>query len=423
MKLRVNHSWEVLPTIWAGIVAPSGSNKSAALNLVKAPVEAIQKSLRSTYDDKMKDHRKSLATWKSVRNNPVPEPEPPVFERVTAGGDATVEAVLDILSKNPRGITVAVDELALFFGGMNAYQPKGQTGLSKYLSLHDGGTVYVDRKGAGNTYIHSGCISIAGNIQPEILLQYLTPENLTSGLIPRFLFVMPPERDKVLRREGISPYVESPYNSMIRALWSIKPIQRQSDKYPQSHSIKLSDKAYEAFDQFYREWGKIQKVTTGFERSLFAKLEAYCLKFALINHITWQLELGEDPLDPIGVPSIQAGIELVKWFAHEITRVVRSLKNVKASEALDEFMEKVRARGGSITRRDAKRLSRNWDDSQVEEFFISIVKNGLGTLIAEAPPSGGRAVETLTLGQQIHTPLSSFIGSSDPSPAPFPNSV
>ena len=70
--------------------------------------------------------------------------DPPPYPHLYLA-DVTAEAIALRLDQQPRGLIVALDELAALFGGMNQYKAKGNDRES-YLAFYDAGPAKIDRK-------------------------------------------------------------------------------------------------------------------------------------------------------------------------------------------------------------------------------------------------------------------------------------
>jgi hypothetical protein len=115
--------------------------------------------------------------------------------------DTTIEKLAEILEVNPRGVLVARDALAGWLGSFQSYKgDHGGSDLSNWLEMHRAGTVVVDRKtGDRRTlFIRPATVSVTGGIQLGVLVRYLTPKFLESGLAARLLRPCPCHAKKLV---------------------------------------------------------------------------------------------------------------------------------------------------------------------------------------------------------------------------------
>jgi hypothetical protein len=137
-RLELKRGWGAPSILWSAIVGESGSAKSPAFRLVHRIVEVRQgKALdryaeaSRAYERELVQYEKDLSFWKRQKNStsdPPVKPEQPAAERFVIS-DTTVEALAPILSANPRGVLLARDELAGWFGSFDRYSSgKGGSG-------------------------------------------------------------------------------------------------------------------------------------------------------------------------------------------------------------------------------------------------------------------------------------------------------
>ena len=118
---------------------------------------------------------------------PLPsEPVKPVVRRRVVS-DITIEALRNVLENVDSGVLCVHDELASFFGGMDAY--RGNTAIPKdrgdWLAAFNGGKHSVDR--VGKRYcIRNWSVGIVGFIQPEPMRK-IAKKITDDGLLVRFL--------------------------------------------------------------------------------------------------------------------------------------------------------------------------------------------------------------------------------------------
>jgi len=106
--------------------------------------------------------------------------------------DITVEALVDVLIENPKGILIVKDELSGFIGSFDAYKNSKNGGKDRaaFLELYNGGPKMVDRVNRGRMYISNWSASIIGGIQPgsmRRLMGKITDDGLLQRFIPIFV--------------------------------------------------------------------------------------------------------------------------------------------------------------------------------------------------------------------------------------------
>jgi hypothetical protein len=122
---------------------------------------------------------------------PLARPAPPRLRRLLTD-DPTVEALVELMKNNPRGLLLFRDELSAWFASFNQYRPGADRQF--YLECHAGGTHFKDRK-SGVTLVDDLYLNICGGFQPEIVQKVLDGGDL-DGMTARFSLLVYPEREK-----------------------------------------------------------------------------------------------------------------------------------------------------------------------------------------------------------------------------------
>lgn len=107
--------------------------------------------------------------------------------------DATIEALHDLLSANPRGILVFRDELV---GLLRGWEKQGrEQDRAFYLEAWNGcGSFPLDRIGRGHVICDNMCVSILGGTQPDKVRNYLyQARDENDGLLQRFQLLVYPD--------------------------------------------------------------------------------------------------------------------------------------------------------------------------------------------------------------------------------------
>ena len=198
---RHDLAWQEPPRIWAAIVGPPSIKKSPVLKTALKPVQAIEINWREKdskaqaqhqidmkiYNKKLKKHIAERAKGnESVK--PEPPDDPPNRRAIVE--DITTEALSEVLKDNDRGILCVHDELAGFFGSMDAYKGKGvNKDRSVWLQFYNGGPRFIDRVTREPIYVPNLSGSIIGGIQPEPIAK-IAKNMDDDGLLQRFFFII-----------------------------------------------------------------------------------------------------------------------------------------------------------------------------------------------------------------------------------------
>ncbi|HZF61740.1 MAG TPA: DUF3987 domain-containing protein [Desulfovibrio sp.] len=195
--------------LWLAIVGPSGSGKSALSRFFSAPIKNSQRLLDKIYMENMVGYKEAMliyedeykAWMKNGRQEKKPtEPTKPACKTYFVD-DITPETLQVVLAENPGGVCWSPDELTKLLGSFGRYSKTGKNNndpaKSALLSMYDGGSVRAKRMSRESVNADNCWISIYGTIQPEILCTAFCREDMFSGFLHRFSFIVLTEQTPV----------------------------------------------------------------------------------------------------------------------------------------------------------------------------------------------------------------------------------
>jgi hypothetical protein len=199
--VEVKPGWREGARLWVAVVAPPGSKKSPALARAVAPLHEILRLLMRDYEEKKRDYEeemltyeKELSAWRKDKSpgRAMPKkPEEPVARQPVAT-DSTVEALGDILSRNPRGILFERDELTGWARAMNQYKGRKGADRQTWLSFGNGAIAAIGRRARKDPLvIENPLVNIAGCLPPDVLEELNDEHGREDGFVHRILFAMP----------------------------------------------------------------------------------------------------------------------------------------------------------------------------------------------------------------------------------------
>ena len=393
--IRLKEGWGEPAVLWLAVVARSGTSKSPAFRLVLELLEAIEDALRTNWEAECERITKSEEGEK-------PPPEPHVY-----ASDTTTEALGDILQSNRRGLLVARDELAGWLGSFNEYKSRKVSGdESRWLQLHDAGTLKVTRKNSKTVRVRRASVSIVGGIQPGILRARLTRDHLESGLAARVFFATPPETLQKWTEATLDPKVQ---NAMKDIVGELRDLSLPTDDYgtPAPIPIDLADDARALWSEFFNEHTEEQAMLGDDEgRACWPKLRGGAARLALVLHFTRWAEggttilpgrAGQEPT-PVPAETLAAAIELSRWFGHEARRLYQSLGSCGLSLDLQEVVSWIQGRGGLVKVRDLQRGPRCCrEPGRADDLLDQLEDLGLGRLEDISPEGAGRPTSVFRL--------------------------
>ena len=215
--------------LWLAIVGPSGSCKSALSRFFSKPIEEMQKLHDKMYINSMNEYKENMLIYeeeckvwiKSDRQGKKPtEPTKPAYKTHFVD-DITPETLQVVLAENPGGVCWSPDELTKLLGSFGRYSKTGKgsndPGKSALLSMYDGGSVRAKRMSRESVNADKCWISIYGTIQPEILCTAFCREDMFSGFLHRFNFIVLTEQMPV--HEDFRPKLNN-FSSQVETLIS-----------------------------------------------------------------------------------------------------------------------------------------------------------------------------------------------------------
>ena len=165
MRPKQNDPWGVHTNFWGMNVAPPGTKKSPAANAILREVYGLEKMAASWADN----DQDSADAW--PHHEPDSDPGTPLVlqpQHRYLVNDSTPEKLLELMSKNPNGLLLFVDELFSLF---ESFDKKSMNGLRHMLKTAWSADMAQtqDRIQRGTIRADRTCISIFGTIQPALL--------------------------------------------------------------------------------------------------------------------------------------------------------------------------------------------------------------------------------------------------------------
>jgi hypothetical protein len=395
VRAIVKTGWTEPMIVWAALSARSGTNKTAPARLLIGPLRRLNSRLIREYEEAaegyeraMLAHERAVAEWKKSKTaelcEPPEAPEPPPMRRVLID-DATIERLAPIQRDNPRGVGVYRDELNAWIGSMDRYASSGGGELGKWLPMHTGEPLIVDRGGTSGrgvvVHVPNAGTSLYGTIQPGVLRRSMTGERTSAGLFARLLIASPPWRPKRSTDAEITPATLKAWDDLLGTLGNTE-MATDDEGEPTPHHMGMARPARQAFDA----WADVHNATAEGESDSVAaavgKLEAYAVRFALL----FALCEGAGQID---VGHVERGTRLADWFRREAIRVYAMADEGEGDARQRDLLEWVNRRPDGATARDLatsgpRRLRGKPKESDAE--LRELAEAGYGTY--EYPAAG-----------------------------------
>ena len=399
--IRLKRNWHEPSVVWSAIVGDSGTLKSPAYKMIVSYLNNLEKGRIQEHAAKRSEYEEAKAQYdrdkaKQAAGRPVPtRPVEPVCSRLLCS-DITIERIAGLLADNPRGLLIGRDELGGWFASFTRYKGKSAgSDLPQWLEMFRAETLIVDRKtGERPTiFVPRAAVSVTGTIQPGTLKRALTAEQLEAGLGARILLAMPPKVAKKWTEVEIHPDTQQAYERLIDDLLALDFAEdSQGDAAP--FALPLSHDAKQRFVQFYNEWARLQADAEGDLASVYSKLEAYAARFALIHSVVTHVTKGTAD-SQVEAESVEAAVELVRWFAAETRRIYTALAESDDDRHTRRLIDLIRCKGGRITARELQRSnSRRFPNAEAAEKDLQLLIDA-GLADWSAKPAGAKGGHTV----------------------------
>lgn len=321
-RAEVKNNWHEPALLFLCAVALAGQNKTPVQNFFTSVLRKLNKQMFEGF--KMKLEHWELKKRTATKEHPFLE-EKPSREQILLQ-DSTLEATVKAIDNNSRGLGILFDELAGFFGGLNRYNSGNE--LPFYLSVYNCQSYTSNRKTSDDVYLSDPYLSIAGGIQPAILIKLFCEELQDNGTKDRFLFCYPHNLKKEIPTdEEISQDLIDNYTDTIEYLFysgnrELEKLQaHEREKYL---LIPFSSDAKQALNEYLQKNAdEVNELNDNHEyrlASAYSKFDYHVIRLSLIIQLLTEGSEREKPV-AITVDSVKKGIRLSNYFKWNTRRV------------------------------------------------------------------------------------------------------
>lgn len=230
--------------------------------------------------------------------------------------DSTMEAMLQVLHENPRGILLYHDELKGLLGMMNRYRPGND--MEILLSAWSHMPINVNRKGSDPVKINNPFISLLGGVQPDVFKQMFT--GVDNGWADRFLFCaqldnnLPEWTDK-----EVDPTLEEAVKAAFEKLDVLPEIRGEDGNYV-SNVLDFTPEARALITEWRNGENHRLRLMDDMNESYagaHAKMDIMALRFSLILEMMYYA-FGEGDGRAISVRAVEGAIKIVDYFKSQV---------------------------------------------------------------------------------------------------------
>jgi hypothetical protein len=285
-KARYRRGHEHFPILYAALVGNSSAGKGRSMRPVFSSLFKIEKGYRDAYTAAMEKYHQEILFLDKKEKMP---PRPAMREILM--DNATLESLIRTMYRNPRGLLLNQEELLAWLKSMNAYRSGSDEQF--WLKNWDAAFVKITRSSTDTMSIENPNCSVIGGIQPSLLHELLADGKGDSGFSARILFAYP--------EETIAPYDndkfpdQSVYDNWHNIIeWidelpnriALPTTESEKAQVEDAVTIDCTDEAKAVYKAFFNKCAdEINKAEDERIRSMMGKMQAYCMRFALILEI------------------------------------------------------------------------------------------------------------------------------------------
>ncbi len=310
------------PQLWLQFVSPPGVGKTEPAAAAFRPLLKLEKLSYDQYQTEFDQWQAECIDAKKLKEN---DPRKPTYKQCLVD-DFTPESLYQTMFRNDGAITLYRDELSGWFADFGRYGKSGE--ISRYLSIFNNAQFCINRKSEEPLQITEPFMSICGTIQPEVLNEILSNNNLKeNGFASRFLYVYPGNIKKQKYSEKIPDIsIIDRYEELIKHCYYLPKFEQPLTLSPEAKSLFI-DYADLITDM-------VNNCADNFLRATYSKMEIQVLRISLIiqivrgiyNNMEWQKS-------QISKEAMHYSIELCKFFTDNVQRISNTDSTVKINIA------------------------------------------------------------------------------------------
>jgi len=405
-RIRLKRAWSEPAILWTAVVAENGDSFRLPLEAAVGPLSERQSVSLRAHAAQVVQYEKDLSYYKRAKRRyygtgpkPPPEPvEPTVTRSVTS--DVQAQTVVNLLSRQPRGVLVCAEELDGWLGRPNAASARRVADVANWLALHRGQPLTIERRTGKAPAIHApyASASLAGMLQPESLGRKLLESHAPCGLTSRLLFALPPSVPRKWTDSDVSEPTVAAYVSVLDKLLTLGAGETAPT------FVELSPPAKQRFGLFMNYLARDEFEADAALKPWFANLQGYVARLTLVLHLArWGAGEQVDP-QVCDRDSLDLGIKLARWFAYETRRLFQLFCESALEHEQGLLMDWLLKRGNRASARDLCRSNaRKYPTLEAATVALEhLVQSGIGRWVDQpSRERGGRPTRVMVIGGAI----------------------
>ena len=329
-KIEIKKGWLESVVIYMAMVGKAGTNKSHPLSFALKPIHKENERLFKEYITNLKEYKRVLSLNKKEKEG-TKVPVEPLYKKLIVS-DITPEALVKVLSANPKGIGVYLDELASWFKNFNRYNSGSE--MEFWLSAWSCKPINIDRKTGEPLLISNPFLSVCGTIQNDLLDELAKDNRMSNGFVERVLFVVPNNMKKPYWSETeIDESIIESWSTIINKIMNYN-LQINNDGSIKPKIITLSIEAKKVIFKWQRKNAdKCNADENEIISGIYSKMEMYAPRLALILQlINWTCNDNSDI--EIDKKTMKKAVKLVEYF---ITQAIKVSDKIIAKTPVDNL--------------------------------------------------------------------------------------
>lgn len=327
-RIEAKGEWAEHATLWLALVGRPGANKTHPLNTMLRPLNDRDRAHVQKYTDATRAYEQA----KSAGVAEIPT-EPQCEQHLVS--DTTPEALVEALSRNPRGLGLCRDELAGWVADFGRYNKGGD--VQAFLSIWSGQPVRVNRKKNNRPlFVQRPFVSVCGTIQPGVLATLVAEGRDSNGFVDRILFAYPEAQEAPAWSEGErDPQFTDYWQKMVGRVLGIP----SPDEGAEPLTLPLSEDAkclwVSHHDRLQATINTLNHDGDEARSQHRTKMLSYTLRLALIHAVgTWAESNEFDLPTHVEAVSMTAAIALVDYFTSTADKVLFTLNEATPVDRL-----------------------------------------------------------------------------------------
>ena len=308
-------------------------------------------------------YQKAVDIWKKKRNTEEAPPSKPRNIQYLLD-DTTMEAMVERLEDNPRGLFWPVDEFSGFFQSLDRYSRNGSggEGKKKLIGTWESASISATRKSqngiSNEMFVPQATVGIYGSIQPHLFSQLFSAQDLAQGLPQRFLFVRSVQlAPQMIPYPPMDGKVRDIIDRISERLLSIGMVTDENG-VARTTFINMEQEAKSVFSDSYAAMSSETFNTPMY--SFAQKMARMTLRLAVVLHYL-KLAASDEPVfadekKPVDGQTMRDAIRIAEWFyAH--TRYIQGMLPDSGGERIPGELKPIETRVADMILSREKEIS------------------------------------------------------------------